>query len=130
MADSAASAPARVPSAPCTGAPKRIGMVIELRPEVEAEYRRVHSDAHAGVRDLLEKWHYRSFTIWLHRFPDGKLYEFASYLYSGTDYEGDSAGLNEEPRNKEWLAQCDPMQIPLPGTASGWTVIEEVYFNQ
>lgn len=117
------------PSPLTTGTPKRVGMVIQLRDECETKYRRIHANDYEGVRDLLEKWHLRNFTIWLQRMPDGKLYEFASYIYTGSDFEHDQKGLNAEPRNIEWLKLCDPTQIPLPGTAKGWTIMEEVYFN-
>ncbi|SLN77497.1 L-rhamnose mutarotase [Roseisalinus antarcticus] len=105
---------------------KRIGMVIGLRDEHEAEYRRLH--AGEGVRDLLAQANIRNFTIYLTRFPDGQLYEFAHYEYVGADYEGDMARLAAHPRNIEWLKMCDPMQVPLPGS-DGWTVMEEVYHN-
>jgi len=107
---------------------KRVGMVVGLRPECIDEYKRLHADSHAGVRDLLSKYHIRNFSIFLQQI-DGKWYEFAYYEYTGSDYEGDMARLAQEPRNIEWLKVCDPMQIPLPG-AEGWTVMEQVYFNQ
>ncbi len=107
-------------------APRRIGMVIGLRDEHEAEYRRLH--AGPGVRDLLSRANIRNFTIWLQRLPDGNLYEFASYDYVGDDYAGDMARLDADPRNTEWLALCDPMQVPLPGS-DGWTVMDEVFHN-
>ena len=105
---------------------KRIGMVIGLRDEHEAEYRRQHKGA--GVRDLLTKANIRNFNIYLQRLPDGLLYEFACYEYFGEDYAADMARLASEPRNAEWLALCDPMQMPLPGS-DGWTVMEEVFHN-
>lgn len=36
--------------------------------------------------------------------------------------------LDAEPRNKEWLKVCDPMQAPLPGH-DGWAEMEQVYYN-
>ncbi len=37
--------------------------------------------------------------------------------------------LAAEPRNREWLAVTDPLQVPLPGQ-NGWTLMEEVYYNR
>ena len=34
---------------------RRVGMVTQLRPEKMAEYKRLHADANAGVRDLLAR---------------------------------------------------------------------------
>ena len=107
---------------------KRVGMVIELDGDKIDEYKALHADSNAGVRDLLTKYHIRNFSIFL-REIGGRWYEFGYYEYTGDDYEGDMARLDAEPRNKEWLKVCDPMQIPLPGEES-WAVMEQVYFNE
>jgi len=39
------------------------------------------------------------------------------------------AALAAEPRNKEWLRVCDPMQMPLRGEKS-WAVMGQVYYNE
>ena len=105
---------------------RRYGMVIGLRDEREAEYRSVHDGP--GVRDLLREANIRNFNIFLHRLPDGKLYEFGYYEYVGTDHAADMAKLDAHPRHAEWLRLCDPMQLPLPGEKS-WSMMERVYFN-
>ena len=107
---------------------KRFGMVIGIRPEKIKEYKRLHADDNPGVRDLLTKYNMHNFSIFLHEI-DGNWYEFGYYEYTGSDYEGDMARLAEEPRNKEWLEKCDPMQIPLPGEKS-WSMMETVYYNE
>jgi L-rhamnose mutarotase len=108
---------------------KRVGMIVEIRPECLAEYRRIHADGHPGVRDLLQKYHLRNFSIYLQQMQDGKWYEFGYYEYMGCNFEADMAALDREPRNIEWHKICDPMQVPLPG-ASGWTEMELIYFNE
>lgn len=107
---------------------RRIGMVIGLRDDAVEDYRRLHADEEPGVRDLLSAYHIRNFSIFLQRLPDGRLYEFAYFEYTGVDLERDLAALDAEPRNVAWLARCDPMQVPLPG-ASSWTRMEPVYYN-
>jgi len=107
---------------------KRVGMVIQLRPDRVEEYKRLHADSHPGVRDLLVKYHLRNFSIFLQQI-NGQWYEFGYYEYTGKDFDADMARLAAEPRNEEWLKICDPMQMPLPG-AKGWTVMERVYFNE
>jgi len=106
---------------------RRVGMVIELRPECIDEYRRLHADGHPGVRDLLAKYHLRNFSIFLHQ-VGGRWLEFGYYEYHGDDFEGDMAKLDAEPRNREWLTICGPLQQPLDGE-TGWAVMERVYFN-
>jgi len=106
---------------------KRVGMVVQLKPEALEEYQRLHADANPGVRDLLDKYHMHNFSIYLQQI-DGKWYEFGYYEYTGKDFDADMAELAREPRNIEWLKVCDPLQIPLPG-AKGWTEMKRVYFN-
>lgn len=116
-------------AASCTqvGSVKRVGMVTQLRADKIAEYKRLHADSNAGVRDLLVKYHMRNFSIYLQQI-DGKWYEFAYYEYTGTNFEADMAMIDKEPRNVAWHKLCDPMQKPLPG-AKGWTVMNRVYYN-
>jgi len=107
---------------------KRIGMVIKIKPECIEEYKAVHADSNAGVRDLLIEANMRNFSIFLHQLDDGNWYEFGYYEYTGDDFEADMAKLDKHPRNIEWLKICDPMQIPLEGY-DGWAEMEQVYFN-
>jgi L-rhamnose mutarotase len=107
---------------------KRIGMVVGLRPEKMEQYKRLHADSTEGVRDLLNKYNMHNFSIFLHQI-DGKWYEFGYYEYTGDDYEADMAAMDAEPRIKDWLSVCDPMQIPLPGEKS-WAIMEQVYYNK
>ncbi len=108
---------------------KRVGMVIKIKPEFIEEYKAVHSESKAGVRDLLIKANMRNFSIFLQQLDDGNWYEFGYYEYTGENFEADMAILNKHPRNIEWLKICDPMQVPLDGY-KGWAEMEQVYFNQ
>ena len=107
---------------------KRVGMVIKLKEESLAEYKKLHSDSTAGVRDLLMKYNLHNFSIFLTRLEDGNYYEFGYYEYTGDDFDRDMSALSEEPRNIEWLKICNPMQEPI-GEAKGWKEMETVYFN-
>ena len=104
----------------------RFGMVIRLIDESAEAYKALH--AGPGVRDLLSEANIQNFNIFLMRLSDGFLYEFGYYEYAGDDYSADMAILAAHPRHVEWLAQCDPMQLPLPGQ-KGWTAMEQIYFN-
>ena len=64
---------------------KRVGMVIKIKPEYIEEYKAVHSDSNAGVRDLLIKANMRNFSIFMHQLDDGNWYEFGYYEYTGND---------------------------------------------
>lgn len=106
---------------------KVVGMVVGIKPEVIPAYKRLHADDNAGVRALLTKYNMHNFSIFLHEIR-GSWYEFGYYEYTGDDFECDMAKLDAEPRNKEWLKVCDPMQVPLPGE-KGWAEMERVYSN-
>lgn len=108
---------------------KRVGMVIKIKPEFIEEYKALHADSNAGVRDLLTKANMHNFSIFLHQLDDGNWYEFGYYEYTGDDFEADMATLDKHPRNIEWLKVCDPMQVPLEGY-EGWAEMEQVYFNE
>lgn len=108
---------------------KRIGMVIKLDSSRMKEYLSFHADSNAGVRDLLEKYNLRNFSIFITTLDDGNYYEFGYYEYTGKNFEADMAALDNEPRNKEWLRICDPMQIPLKGETT-WKKMKQVYFNR
>lgn len=107
---------------------KRVGMVIKLKPSKVEEYKALHADTNPGVRDLLNKYNMHNFSIFLKKI-DGEYYEFAYYEYTGENYEKDMAELAQEPRNKDWLKKCDPMQIPLEGHES-WAMMEQIYYNE
>ena len=107
---------------------KRIGMVIKVKADRLDEYLKLHSDNEPGVRDLLSKYNMRNFSIFMTQLEDGNYYEFGYWEYWGNDFDADMAAMEKEPRNKEWLAMCDPMQIPLPGE-KGWREMDHIYFN-
>lgn len=101
-------------------------MVIGLREESAPAYIALHAES--GIRDLLTAANIRNFNIFVQRLPDGHLYEFGYYEYVGDNYEADMAALDAHPRNREWLALCNPMQRPLPG-ANGWTEMQSIFLN-
>jgi len=108
--------------------PQRIGMVIGIKPDQMSAYEALHAASNPGVRDLLEKYHMRNFSIFIHQLDDGKYYLFGYYEYTGEDYKADMAKLGAEPRNQKWLSVTDPMQVPLAGERT-WAMMREVYNN-
>jgi len=108
---------------------KRVGMVIKIDSTRITEYLALHADSNPGVRDLLVKYHLRNFSIFMTQLDDGNYYEFGYYEYTGNNFETDMASLDAEPRNKDWLKICDPMQISLKGETS-WKKMKQVYFNK
>ena len=108
---------------------KRVGMVIKIKPEFIEEYKAVHADSNAGVRDLLVEANMRNFSIFLHQLDDGNWYEFGYYEYTGDDFEADMEKMAADPTTQKWWKQTDPCQFELENRAEGewWKSMEEVY---
>jgi L-rhamnose mutarotase len=105
---------------------RRFGQVLGLRPEMFAEYKRLHARIWPEIESALRAAGIRNYSIF-HR--DGQL--FAYFEYDGPDAEFDARmkTLARAPRMREWWDVMEPMQIPLPGRAPGewWTTMEEVF---
>jgi L-rhamnose mutarotase len=109
---------------------QRIGLVAGLSQQNRETYLSLHRDDVAGVRDLMEKYNMRNFSIFRFRVDAERELIFGYYEYCGDDYEADQAALAREPRNIEWLKQCDPCQIPLREGDEGWGAMEQIYYNE
>ncbi|MBB5752291.1 L-rhamnose mutarotase [Prosthecomicrobium pneumaticum] len=105
---------------------RRMGMVIRVRPEKIAEYKRLHADPSPEVNALLSGCGVRNYSIYL-REPENLL--FGYWEYHGADWPADAARLGEEPAIRVWLAQTDPCQEKLAsaGPDEWWAAMEEVF---
>jgi len=102
----------------------RIAAVVQLRPEHEIEYRRLHADVWPGVLATLRRVGVRNYSIFLR---DGLLF---SYLeYTGDDWTAAQAQIAADPETRQWWQLTDPMQEPLKTAAEGewWAPAEEVF---
>jgi L-rhamnose mutarotase len=104
--------------------PRRFGSVIRLRPEREAEYRRLHEAVWPDVLAQIARSNIRDYTIFLR---DGLLFSY--YVYTGPDHSADMAAMAADPRTREWWALTDPCQQPVETAAEGewWAPLEEVF---
>ncbi|WP_345713752.1 L-rhamnose mutarotase, partial [Kineococcus glutinatus] len=92
------------------GAPvQRFASVIRLRPEAEAEYRRLHAAVPAAVLQRLRDSGIGNYSIFLR---DGVLFSYCEY--SGTDWAADTAAIAADPATREWWRLTDPCQQPVP----------------
>lgn len=105
---------------------RRMGMVIGIRPERIAEYRRLHAAVWPTVLTRIAASNIRNYTIYL-REPENLL--FGSWEYHGTDFAADSAAIAADPVTQEWWHLCGPCQVPLDSRAEGewWAMMEEVF---
>lgn len=105
---------------------RRMGMVIGIRPEHIAEYRRLHAAVWPEVLARIAASHIRNYTIFL-REPENLL--FGYWEYHGVDFEADAAEIAADPATQDWWRLCGPCQDPLESRADNewWAVMEEVF---
>ena len=105
---------------------KRMGMVIGVRPDQIADYKRVHAAVWPDILAKISECHIRNYSIFL-REPENLL--FGYWEYHGSDWAADAAKMAADPRTQEWWDVCMPMQQPLPSRAEGewWAMAEEVF---
>jgi L-rhamnose mutarotase len=105
-----------------------MGMVIGLKPEKVAEYKRLHANAWPEILDMISKCNIRNYSIFL-REPENLL--FGYWEYHGTDFEADAAKMAADPKTQEWWDVCMPCQAPLETRKEGewWAMMEEVFHH-
>ena len=107
---------------------KRMGMVIGIRPEHIAEYKRRHAAVWPGVLAKISDCNIKNYTIFL-REPENLLFGYCEY--HGDDWAADSAKMAADPTTQEWWAIHNPMQAPLASRKDGewWAMAEEVFHH-
>ena len=105
---------------------RRMGRVIYLKPEIVAEYKRIHAVVWPEVLKAIRDGNIRNYTIFLKE-PENML--FAYWEYHGQDFDADMAKMAEAPRMKEWWKITDPMQVAFASRRDGewWAEMEDVF---
>ena len=103
---------------------KRYGSVIQLKPEKEEEYKRLHADVWPEVLAMIRACNIQNYSIFLR---DGLLFSY--FEYHGEDYQADMAKMAADSKTQEWWALTDPCQKPVASHGPGewWTPMEEVF---
>lgn len=104
---------------------KRVGMVIHVKPEKLAEYKKLHAEPWPGVLEALRKHHVHNYVIYQH----ADLL-FGHLEYDGSDFKADMAEIAKDPVTQEWWKLTDPCQSPLATRKEGewWAEMEEVFY--
>lgn len=107
---------------------QRMGMVIGVKPEQIAEYKRVHAAVWPQVLATITACNIRNYTIFLKE-PENLM--FGYYEYHGADYAADMAKMAADPKTQEWWSVCSPMQAPLATRKDGewWAMMEDVFHH-
>ncbi len=103
---------------------QRFGSVIDLRPEFEEEYKKLHAAVWPGVLQRIQMSNIQNYSIYLH---EGRLYSY--FEYAGDDFKGDMDRMAQDPETVRWWDVCKPMQKKLPtaGADEWWAEINEVF---
>jgi L-rhamnose mutarotase len=105
---------------------QRIGQCVGLKPEVMAEYKRIHAAVWPEVLATIARCNIRNYSIFLKE-PENIL--FAYFEYHGNDWKADMAKMAADPKTQDWWRITDPMQVPLENRREGewWSRMEEVF---
>jgi L-rhamnose mutarotase len=105
---------------------KRMGMVLGLKPERIADYKRIHAGVWPEILTKITACNIRNYSIFL-REPENLL--FGYWEYHGEDWAKDAAKMAADQRTQEWWAVIMPMQQPLASRKSDewWAGAEEVF---
>jgi L-rhamnose mutarotase len=99
-------------------------MVVRLRPEKYAEYKRLHAEVWPEVLDMIKRCSIRNYSIY-HR--DGWLFSY--FEYTGSDFRADMARMAADAATQRWWDLCKPCQQPLETGPldQWWATMEEVF---
>jgi L-rhamnose mutarotase len=108
---------------------QRYGSVVGVHREKLEAYKRLHAAVWPDVLAMIRSCNIRNYSIYLRKLPDGKLYLFSYFEYTGRDFAADMARMAADPATQRWWAVCKPCHEPLPDRAEGewWAGMEEVF---
>ncbi len=103
---------------------KRYGSLIQLKPEMLEEYKKLHEAVWEGVLAQIKDSNIRNYSIF---YKDGLLFSY--YEYIGTDHEADMLAMAADPITQAWWKLTAPCQAPLETCKEGewWTSMEEFF---
>ena len=101
-------------------------MVIRLKPDRVAQYRRLHADVWPGVLDAMRRNGWRNFDIFLKE-PENLL--FGTFEYHGNDFAAAAQAIGTDPETQRWLRETDPCQEPFATRRPGewWAYMDNIF---
>jgi L-rhamnose mutarotase len=103
------------PHSPADGI-RRYASAIELIPEKEPLYRKLHADVWPEVVEAIKKANISNYNIFVGTI-DGKKYLFSYFEYTGSDPASDFASIAADPTTRDkWWPITDACQRVIEGT--------------
>ncbi len=108
---------------------ERMAMVIGLKADKVAEYKRLHAQVWPDVLAQISRSNIRNYSIFLKE-PENLL--FGYWEYHGSDFAADAARMANDPVTREWWTLTEPCQEPFETRAPGehWAMMEQVFFHE
>jgi L-rhamnose mutarotase len=94
---------------------RRVGFVLQVRPDMIDEYRRHHAAVWPEMLDALRRTGWRNYSLFLR--PDGALFGYVE-LAEGRTFDEVRAAMDAEPVNARWQALMAPF-FALDGQGGG-----------
>lgn len=111
--------------------PRRIAQIIHLKRSCLDDYKKCHAAAWPAVLAQISDCNISDYSIAL---DEESMTLFASFKWSGEDFDADMAKMRANPEVQKWWAMTDAMQESLvpgaTGSAAGpwWRDLEEVFY--
>ncbi len=104
----------------------RYGMVIGLRPERVADYKRLHAAVWPGVLATMRRHGWRNFDIFIKE-PENLL--FGTFEFHGDDFAAAGRAIAADPETQRWWRECEPCQLPLTTRKPGewWAMMDNIF---
>ena len=99
---------------------KRMGMVIGVKPERIAEYKKTHAAVWPEVLAKISDCNMRNYTIFL-REPENLLF---GYFEAADSFQASLAGMETEEVNERWQAAMSPYFEALGGARPDENMLE------
>jgi L-rhamnose mutarotase len=112
-----------------SGRIERYGMVIGVKPDKIAYYKKLHAAAWPGVLAKIKECHIRNYSIYLREVERGQYLLFSYFEYTGDDFNADMARMAADPETQRWWKETDPCQSPIPTRSEKefWSRMGEVF---
>jgi L-rhamnose mutarotase len=96
---------------------RRFAQTIRIKPAHLTEYIRIHNPIPTAIATQIKKCNISNYSI----FFDGQDRLFATFTYSGTDFETDMEAMRSDPATLKWWAVTDAMQESCNEGSTGST---------
>lgn len=108
---------------------ERYGMVIGVKAEKLAEYKKLHAAVWPEVLKMIAECNIRNYSIYLFKAKENEYYLFSYFEYVGKDFKADMDKMAADPTTQRWWDVCKPCQEPVYFRAEGewWANLEEVF---